>query len=662
MKLKTRLSVALVIVTIPTCAMATNGYFLPGAGFRSQGMGGVGIAFGRDSLSTAANPANAVNTGMRGDMGFGIFNPERSARVRDTPGLGGGFGFSGNTESELQYFIVPEMGMSMPLTEKLHLAFAFVGNGGMNTTYPENFFSREQPGFINPDVPGKNVTVGVDMMQLLAPLTLAYKLNDNHAIGASLVMAVTRFRAYGLEAFPLFDNDFTITSDPANFTGRGYDYSYGAGFKLGWLGEFLDDRLTLGLAYGSRTYMTKLDKYRGLFAEQGDFDIPENYGVGIAIKPTKNLVIAADITRINYNDIASVGNPGPTTCTAAPCTDFVQSTVDASKELGNDNGMGFGWKNQTVFKLGVEYGLNSRMLLRAGYNYGKSPIPDSASDSQVTFNLLAPATVEHHYSVGFTYKASDTLEVTGTYMYVAPNSQSSDNQNIIGYGEFGMHQNLFALSLGWVLEPGITEYGEVEVDPYDFSNYYFGMGFGQSNHVDADASVVEGEVAAAGGTSNTMSVNKRSEGWKVFAGYQFTPHFGLEGGYVNLNDTTSTTIVSGLPLDPAPARVVSTTAVDSWFLGATGTLALTENIDLFGKLGAHHWSSHFEVGNNNDRDSLPPPLPLDRNSSDDGVDVYYGVGASYTLIEGLDLRAEWERFKVDEDDVDLITAGFAVRF
>ena len=127
-------------------AHATNGYFLPGFGIRAQGMGGVGIAYGRDSLSTAANPANAVNTGMRGDMGFAVFNPERSARVYenglpgDTPAGGNGFDYP-NAESDAKYFIVPEMGFSMGLTEKLHLAVAVVGNGGMNTTYRENFLS-----------------------------------------------------------------------------------------------------------------------------------------------------------------------------------------------------------------------------------------------------------------------------------------------------------------------------------------------------------------------------------------------------------------------------------------------------------------------------------------------------------------------------------------
>jgi len=69
---------------------------------------------------------------------------------------------------------------------------------------------------------------------------------------------------------------------------------------------------------------------------------------------------------------------------------------------------GFNWENQTVYKLGVQYGVNNRLQVRAGYNYGKTPIPDD----MVTFNLLAPAPWEHHYSLGFTYRANENLEVT----------------------------------------------------------------------------------------------------------------------------------------------------------------------------------------------------------------------------------------------------------
>jgi len=627
-----------------TSAHATNGYFLPGYGFRSQGMGGVGIAYGRDSLSIAANPANAVNTGMRGDLGFGIFNPERSARVFNDPNTPVvGFGFFGNTESDSKYFIVPEMGFTMPLSEQLHVGFAVVGNGGMNTNYPENFFASGS-------VP-RDKKLGVDLNQLLVPITVAYKVNDRHSVGVSLVLAETRFRAYGLDSFVNFDGVFPITSDPAHLTNQGYDYSYGAGIKLGWLGEFMDDRLTIGLAYASRTYMTNFDKYRGLFAEQGDFDIPENYGIGIAFKPKKNLIIAADIVHIKYSDVAAIGNPGMCVDTAPPSPGFcVPSIADPSKELGNDNGMGFGWEDQTIYKLGIQYGVNKRLQVRAGYNYGKSPIPDDPAfggDNAVTFNLLAPGTVEHHYSMGFTYRANDNLEVTGTYMYAASNSQSGGNLNIIDHGDFNMHQNLFALTLGWVLDPGpvaMDEYGEADWAGINFDGWYAGFGFGQSQYNDVESSLDE-SFAAEGLTSSTTA-NNQTEGWKVYTGYQFNKYLGVEGGYANLNDMTASSATS--------AGTVSTNLEsEAWMLAAVGSYPVTEKFSVMAKLGAAYVLQVADVKEG---------AALTQRSGDDDYQPYYGVGVSYALVDNFRLRAEWERYDLDEINIDLMTAGFAVAF
>ena len=52
--------------------------------------------------------------------------------------------------------------------------------------------------------------------------------------------------------------------------------------------------------------MGKFDKYSGLFAEQGDFDIPMNFSLGIALTPNSQWTIAADYQRIYYSQIASV--------------------------------------------------------------------------------------------------------------------------------------------------------------------------------------------------------------------------------------------------------------------------------------------------------------------------------------------------------------------
>lgn len=613
--LKNAAIVAACMAAVP--AHATNGYFLPGFGIRSEGMGGVGIAYGVDSLSTAANPANAVKTGKRGDIGFAIFNPERYGSVSNDPSTPTFGFFNDESESDAKYFIMPEMGFSMPVNDSLHVAAAVVGNGGMNTTYRENFFSLF-------GAPPRDTTLGVDMMQLLVPLTAAYKVNEDHALGASLVLAETRFRAYGLQAFADFPG---LSSDPDKVTNNGYDYSYGAGVRVGWLGDFFDDRLSVGLSYASRTYMTEFDEYRGLFAEQGDFDIPENYGIGIAFKPVKNLVIAADVTRINYSDIASVGNPGPGLSTDPG--GGIPALADPTKQLGKDDGMGFGWEDQTVYKLGVQYGVNNRLQLRAGVNYGESPIPDN----QVTFNLLAPATVEEHYSVGFTYRANDTLEVTGTYMHAASHSQSACNQNIVDCASFNMHQNVFGLTFGWVLDPGansFADYGEANMDPIDFDGLYAGFGFGQSKYQDVDA----------------VSANVRSEGWKAYLGYEFNKYLAIEGAYVNLNDMTA----------QFPTRTTNV-AADAWTLGALASFPVTDRFSAFAKLGAAYMLVDL-------RDKDAGAVDTVR-SGDDDWEANYGAGVRYALWDNFDLRAEWERFDKsgrDFDQIDLVTAGAALKF
>jgi long-chain fatty acid transport protein len=599
-------------------AHATNGYFLPGSGYRSQGMGGVGIAYGRDSLSIAANPANAVNTGMRGDMGFGVFNPERFAATGS--GAGGPaspFGFNGASESDARYFIVPEIGVTMPLTDKVFAGMAVVGNGGMNTTYPENFFGVD-------GTPLEDTKVGVDMMQLLIPLTAAYKLNENHAFGASLVLAETRFRAYGIGNFA------AISTAPDHLTNNGFDYSYGAGIKLGWLGEFLDDRLSVGLTYASKAYMTKFDKYKGLFAEQGDFDIPASYGVGVAFKPIKNLVLAADVLRIEFGEVASIANRGPSAKTdpgflgiaaGFPCGNL----GDPAHCLGSDRGLGFGWENQTVYKLGVQYGVNNRLQVRAGFNYGETPI----SNDQLTFNTLAPATVEKHYSVGFTYRANENLEVTGTYIYVAPNNQRACEQNIVECVQIGMHQNVFGLTFGWVLDPGpvaLDEYGESDWAGIDFDGWYGGFSFGQSRYRD-----LKGE-----------SANTRSEGWKVYGGYQLNDYLGIEGGYVNLNDGTART-----------GAVVTNQDTDAWTLGAVLSYPVTPSLSVMGKVGAAYMLTDINI-----KDGSNPTV----RAGSDGYQPNYGVGVRYALLDFLKVRAEWERFHRDEGTVDLMSAGLQMDF
>jgi len=306
--------------------------------------------------------------------------------------------------------------------------------------------------------------------------------------------------------------------------------------------------------------------------------------------------------------------------------------------------MGFGWNSQTVYKLGVQYGVNQKLQVRAGYNYGGSPV----DDDQLTFNALAPGLVERHYSTGFTYRPNDVLEVTGTYMYVAGNAQTSPpNQNIVGAATANMHQNVFGLSFGWVLDPGpvaLGEYGEDEWAGINFDGWYAGLGFGQSQYNDVESSLDEG-FAALGVTSST-DANNQTEGWKVYTGYQFNTYLGVEGGYANLNDMTAYSATSA-------GNVRTELESEAWMLAAVGSYPVTEKFSVMAKLGAAYVLQVAEV---------KAGTALTQRSGDDNYQPLYGVGVSYALLDNINLRAEWERFDLDEINIDLMTAGAVIEF
>jgi long-chain fatty acid transport protein len=70
-----------------------------------------------------------------------------------------------------------------------------------------------------------------------------------------------------------------------------------------------------------------------------------------------------------------------------------------------------------VFRLGVQYVLNTNWTLRAGYNYTDNPI----QSQDVTFNILAPGVVQNHITAGATYAWANRHELTGAFMYAFNN-------------------------------------------------------------------------------------------------------------------------------------------------------------------------------------------------------------------------------------------------
>ncbi|HZP93487.1 MAG TPA: porin [Burkholderiales bacterium] len=424
-------------------SMATDGYFQHGYGLKAKGMGGAATAMTDDAFGGANNPATMVFVGDRLDIGVDFFSPRRSAeRSGSSPLLGP---IDGSADSDSNLFAIPEFGYNKLLKPDLSLGVSVYGNGGMNTDYPGGQIPSASAcaGFNTNPGPYNllcgNGRLGVDLTQLVIAPTLSYKLTENQSIGVAPLLGVQRFALEGAQAFGGFSNS------PSNLTNQGYDTSYGYGARVGWYGR-VSDALSLGAAYSTKVYMTKFDKYKGLFADQGDFDMPENYNAGLAYRITQKVTIAADYQRINYSGVKAVGNPSSLLLSCAG--------GNSAACLGGSDGAGFGWSDVNVWKLGVEYQYSERLTLRGGYNHTDNPI--QAKD--VTINILAPGVVQDHATLGMTYVTRGGGEWTLAYMHAFQNSVTGPSffNNFTGGTPAGnetikMDQNAIGIAYGMKL-------------------------------------------------------------------------------------------------------------------------------------------------------------------------------------------------------------------
>ena len=428
-KLSTLLVTLIVVSTFSVSVFATDGYFRHGYGIKYSALAGAGVAVSLSSLGAISNPAGiAFIEGSRYDFNFSYFSPMREFTVTGNPSMfPGTFGLApGTTKSESESFFFPTLGASWKVNKTMAIGLCIYGNGGMNTDYEAQVFSDPT----SPDA-------GVNLQQLFVAGTYAIQFSKDQSLGVSALFAWQSFAAKGLLSFANF------SSDPANLTGNSVSTSTGFGFKVGYQGNF-GNIFRIGAAFQSKIYMSEFDRYAGLFAEKGDFDIPANWQAGFAIMPAKGFSLMFDVQQILYSDIKSIANPmdlvnnSPGLPDGSPNPNF--------QPLGTENGWGFGWEDIWVIHFGIMYDMPNDWTLYGGYSYNKNPIPES----EVMFNILAPAAVQHHITAGISKKLNKSNEIMVAFMYapegsvLGANPMEAPNQQTI---ELKMNQ--FQVDVGY---------------------------------------------------------------------------------------------------------------------------------------------------------------------------------------------------------------------
>lgn len=418
-------------LALPAMALATNGYVAHGYGTKSKGMAGAGTALPQDAMISAVNVAGIVWVDRRMDVGLSLFGPHREySQQSSTNGfppaaiqagmappwpvpIGSKADFTGTVDSEKNLFLIPHFAYAHPLDDRSALGVSLYGNGGMNTSY------NHQDTTKLPGTPGANglgtfggammdpsaASTGVDLAQLALNLNYSRKLSDNFSLGGGLILAYQGFKAKGLTPFGMLVAD----GNPNDLSNNGREGVFGWGAQFGALWK-VNDQFSIGAAYQTKIDFNAFDKYSDLFAEQGDLDAPAFLNLGLAFKAREDLTFAFDVQHIWYSDIAALNNNSSknlTLCMAG----------QTQHCLGGDKGPGFGWQDMTVYKVGVQWDYKPDLTLRAGYSYGNQPVPSEG----VMLNVLAPAVIEQHFTLGLTKELGANMELNFAGAYAPKN-------------------------------------------------------------------------------------------------------------------------------------------------------------------------------------------------------------------------------------------------
>jgi long-chain fatty acid transport protein len=375
---------AVVLMALPTPGYGLNGGRIIGVGPRARGMGGVSIALPQDSYVGASNPAGLSRICDRVDIGFDFvstsgdldfvsqISEEEFASVR------------AKSSDDFWYF---EGAFSYEVGDCQTLGFAVVPFGG----YKAEFSSI--PLFEEFSLP----EVGSQLRSYMVVPSWSWQWNSCHSVGLAVNFAFAWLDGKGAQ----FLDDENRSLYNHYVTNRGTDYEGGVGVSFGWLGQLTDD-LMVGFIYHSPVWMNLHKNYKGIIPDAGRIDLPAVWGAGLTWCICPTIVASVDLEYIQWSDIPFYGhdlrNQGP---------------------LGSLDGPSIGWRNQTVVKLGAAWDLSECLSVRAGYNYGATPIKSKDTVANIR-NLMAQ---ESHLTLGATWYMTDGCsELNLALVHAFPNT------------------------------------------------------------------------------------------------------------------------------------------------------------------------------------------------------------------------------------------------
>lgn len=188
----------------------------------------------------------------------------------------------------------------------------------------------------------------------------------------------------------------------------------------------------------------------------------------------------------------------------------------------------------------------------------------------------------------------------------------------------------------------------------DDTGWYGGANIGQAR-AKIDNNKITDSLLGGGLTTTDLHEDERDFGYKVFGGYQFNKNFAIEGGYFDLGEFgfAAKTVPAGSLKGNIKLRGVNVDAV--------GILPITDKLSAFGRVGVNHAQANDSFSGSG------AVVVTDKHPSKRDTNYKYGAGLQYAVTDNIDVRAEAERYHINDavsnkGDIDMFSVGVVYRY
>jgi len=363
------------IATLPwldPCAVRAQGVVRDSVGAISSGRGGANIAHSDNGAIILDNPAGLVNMAVPRRFDLGLDTLFTDLDYTD---------LQNNADGEVVPFPLPQFAYA----EK-------AGNGrwayGVGVFAPAGFGATYKLDHL---LYGKRNYQSVGALIKILP-TLAYKIDDRLSVGGTFGLAVSHARLH--EPFNLQTGLLAGLPTLVDLEATGFAPTWSAGLQY----ELTEDT-TIGLAYRAETRFrldgdlrcdvtgTGFPLLASAYDARVDLVWPGSLGLGVKHRFAKKHQVSADVVWFDWSHAFDKLDL-KLTHGSNPLFDMILGRKVRDRLL-------LDWRDSVALRVGYEYDITPKDVLRLGYIYHRNPIPDH------TLCPLLMGTLEHAFSVGY---------------------------------------------------------------------------------------------------------------------------------------------------------------------------------------------------------------------------------------------------------------------